>query len=213
MKTKSFLFLLVAMLIIACGQSESDDQTSNPSPTYKVGSEVDYLPKGYDNLDTLRAFRDLVVVAGTTDDSIRQLHEWAYSSYLEFFTGLDGSYEYDDFEDGEMVMSYTFVGSNGRDVIIEVRSDSSVAVIRPGHIYEISVDTEKKFVYWARTFTKTDRSESTDKFKLSSFDDLRHALFLPMKMLRDAKASSVKKSYIDSVAFHDKMRDIVTGFR
>ena len=42
MKTKSLLFILLAMLFVACGQTADGDQVSNPSPTYKVGSDVVY---------------------------------------------------------------------------------------------------------------------------------------------------------------------------
>ncbi len=202
MKTKSFLLLLMAMLVIACGQSVDGDQNSNPSPTYKVGSDLT---------------EDLGSATVTSDDSIKGLYDLSYSLYLEFFAELDDAidYVYNDFGDGEMFMSFTFV-DDGMDVTVEVRSDSSFAVRRSGRIYEISIDTEENFVYWARTLTQPDSSDwsrEEDKVKLSSFYDLQHALILPMQTLHDAKVASIKEVHKKNVVRQDKLTNMANSLR
>lgn len=201
MKTKSLLFILLAMFFVACGQTADGDQINNPSPSYKVGSEV---------------AEDIGRANVTADDSISQLYSEAYSSYMDFFAGLEVDYVYGEGDSGEMRKSYTFVDGDGKNVTIEVRSDSSIAVRRPDKIYEILVDEYEKFVYWTKTYTKTQSIEYrwlVDSVELSSFGDLEHALLLPTQMLNEAKTASLEQRDKENVARREKLSEMANHFR
>lgn len=189
---KTIIFFLVSMFFFAsCG----DNQRS--------GNRV---PKSQMKKDSTVA---------TSDDSISRLYNSAYSSYMDFFAELEVDYVYGEGDSGEMRKSYTFVDGDGENVTIEVQSDSSIAIRRPGKIYQISFDEHEKFVYWAKTFAQTESTEywSVDRVKLSSFGDLQHALLLPKQMLHQAKTASIKQHHKENIARREKLTDMANDFR
>lgn len=185
------LFLVSALILVACGDNQRSGNRVTESQM-ENGSAV-----------------------ATAEDSISQLYNLAYLSYMEFFADLEVDYVYDEDDSGEMRRSYTFVDGAGENVTIEVHSDSSIVVRRPSKVYEISVDKDEMFVYQATLLKQIDSTELyglVDKVKLSSFGDLQHALLLPTQMLHQAKIASIKQCYKESVARKDRLTVMANYF-
>lgn len=200
MNTKTITLILLVIMTMFTMSCESTISKARQINEISYWSEPDSL--------------DVVTPLTTADDSISRLYNSVYSSYMNFFKELDpGMYDY-DFVGGKYKF-YGFTGSDSKNSGIKVCPDSSIAVFRPGKVYEVSVDEREMFVYWAKvsTWSESMGSWSEDSLKLSTLADLQHAFLLPRQMLSEAKTASIKQRYNNSVARRERLKSMANSFR
>ena len=138
MKTKSFFFLLLAMLVIACGQSVNDDQTEHDG-------EVDYLLTEHSTIYAQWAFKRL----GFDKHGTLLLNKEQSSNLVNRLVVIEGNLR------KESLASYEYDSVANRTTTQFPRGtmdDQSVYVDSEGFKYRMIVQLEKNQPgsFWAR---------------------------------------------------------------